>query len=354
MLGAVLGDFLSALLSALLSAVLGAVLVPLSIASQAVPPAQAQRPRDEIVVGSFNIRYANDGDGANAWRHRRAMVAEVLREGEFWGLQEALPSQVDEIVADCPRFKAISRTREKDPAKGEACPILYDHARWEVDAREQGTFWLSTTPEVAGSKSWDSSLPRIATFARFVERAPAAGAVPRAVYIFNVHLDHRGETARLEAARLVLARIAARAHPDPVVLVGDFNCGPSSEPIKAVLAHPKAGLRDCWRAANPDAPEQGTFNGWNDRVGDARIDFVFACDAIVARSCEVDLRKPGGRWPSDHAPVRATLAFARRVGDSDARSGIPAAHERSRASASRTRAWRGDERSAAFVRRNRD
>lgn len=307
---------------------LGALLVAFSLAfpvalSSAAPPALATPPapqRSEITAGTFNIRYANDADGANAWRHRRAMVAEILREGEFWGLQEALPSQIDEILADCPRFKAISRTREKDPAKGEACPILYDHARWEPDAKEQGTFWLSTTPEVAGSKSWDSSLPRIATFARFIERAPAAGAAPRAVYIVNVHLDHRGETARLEAARLVAGRIASRAHADPVVLLGDFNCGPTSEPVKAVLAHPKAGLRDCWRAAHPDAPEQGTFNGWNDGVGDARIDFVFSCGALVVRSCEVDLRKPGGRWPSDHAPVRATLTTASGGADPDKRS----------------------------------
>lgn len=302
---------------------LGAFLVALSIATQALPPTPAPPSSDEITVGTFNIRYANDGDGANAWHHRRGMVAEILREGEFWGLQEALPAQVDEVLADCPRFKAISRTREQDPAKGEACPILYDHARWEVDAKEQGTFWLSTTPEVAGSRSWDSSLPRIATFARFIERTPASGLTPRAIYIFNVHLDHRGETARVEAARLVADRIAARAHADPVVLVGDFNCAPTSDPIKAVLSNPKACLRDCWRAAHPAAPEQGTFNNWGERCGDMRIDFVLASCELVIRSCEVDLRKPRGRWPSDHAPVRATLAFAAGGAESDKSSGNP-------------------------------
>ncbi|MFN5496275.1 MAG: endonuclease/exonuclease/phosphatase family protein [bacterium] len=288
---------------------LGAFLLACSIASQPVQSAPASPPRDDIAVGTFNIRYANHGDGANAWRHRREMVAEILREGEFWGLQEALPEQVAEVLADCPQFKAISRTREKDASQGEACPILYDHARWELDAKEQGTFWLSTTPEVAGSKSWDSSLPRIATFARFIERAPLAGGTPRALYIFNVHFDHRGDEARLEAARLVADRIAARTHADPVVLLGDFNCGPASPPIKALLEHPRAGLRDSWRVANPDAPEQGTFSGWEDRVGDLRIDFVFASAPVEVRSCTIDLRKPAGRWPSDHVPVVARLSL---------------------------------------------
>ena len=171
----------------MLAAIACAVLVALGLAA---PPAPAA---EEVTVGTFNIRYANEGDGANAWRHRRAMVAGILREGDFWGLQEVLPSQLEEVLASSPRFAAIWRTREVDPAKGEACPILYDAAQWEADATEQGTFWLSTTPEVVGSKSWDSSIPRIATFGRFIERAPVAGAAPRALYIFNVHLDHRGE-----------------------------------------------------------------------------------------------------------------------------------------------------------------
>lgn len=292
----------------MLAGIACAALIALGLAAPPAPAPAVHAP-EEVTVGTFNIRYANEGDGANAWRHRRAMVAGILREGDFWGLQEVLPSQLEEVLAASPRFAAISRTREVDPAQGEACPILYDRARWEVDATERGTFWLSTTPEVAGSKSWDSSIPRIATFARFIERAPAAGAAPRALYIFNVHLDHRGERSRLEAARLVAARIAARAHQDPVILLGDFNCGPESEPIRAVLAHEGASLRDAWRAANPDAPEQGTFNGWNERFGDTRIDFVFASRAIAVRSATIDLRKPDGRWPSDHAPVLARIAW---------------------------------------------
>ena len=295
----------------------------LFVSAASSPPAPTAALPAELSVGTFNIRYATEADGANAWRHRRAMVCEILREGGFWGLQEVLPAQLEEILADCPQFKAIARTREKDPAEGEACPILYDHARWEADAKEQGTFWLSTTPDVAGSKSWDSSLPRIATFARFIERTPAAGAAPRAIYIFNAHFDHRGDAARLESARLLAERIARRAHPDPVVLLGDFNCGPASAPIAAILAHRDAALRDAWRAANGDAREQGTFNGWNDEMGGVRIDFIFASASLAVRSATIDLRKPGGRWPSDHAPVRAVLSWPPKASVPSGRAGSP-------------------------------
>ena len=165
---------------------------------------------ESIRVGSFNIRYANEGDGPNAWRHRRAMVLGILRTADFWGVQEALPEQVRDIEQGCTEFKVLARSREADATKGEACPILYRADRWELDPAESGTFWLSDTPEVAGSKSWDSSLPRVCTFARFTARKKGADdGAPRALYVFNVHLDHRGEQARLEAAKLVAARILA-------------------------------------------------------------------------------------------------------------------------------------------------
>lgn len=281
--------------------------VSLTLVACASPATRESAPRSEsgaISIGTFNIRYANDGDGANAWRHRKEMVVDILRDGDFWGLQEALPGQVEEIRAALPGYDIVVRSRERDPARGEACPILYRRDRWELDSSDCGTFWLSETPEVAGSKSWDSSLPRIATFGRFVERASGRG-----LYVFNVHLDHQGKTARLEAARLVAARIASRAHADPVVLLGDFNTGPQTPPIRVLLEDGQVVLRDVWRVAHPDAAEVSTFNGWAEVCRGDRIDYLFASPGLVVESCVVDGRKPGGRWPSDHVPVRAAFRF---------------------------------------------
>ncbi|MEY3025720.1 MAG: hypothetical protein RLZZ238_617 [Planctomycetota bacterium] len=257
-----------------------------------------------IRIGSFNIRYANDGDGPNAWRHRSAMVLGILRSADFWGLQEALPGQIEDIRTGCAEFAVLARTRDADPATGEACPILYRADRWDLDADEHGTFWLSESPEVAGSKSWDSSLPRICTFARF--RSKDGG---RAFYLFNTHFDHRGSAARLEAARLLVKRIGARRHPDPVLVTGDLNCGPSSAPVKALLGEAAAGLRDAWRETNPDAPEQPSFNGWRDACEGDRIDWILVAGELDVESAAIDASKREGRWPSDHAFVRAEFVW---------------------------------------------
>jgi endonuclease/exonuclease/phosphatase family metal-dependent hydrolase len=281
-----------------------AVLAATQSERAAAPPAIDGTPVD---VGTFNIRYANPGDGANAWSERKQLVYDMLKDGDFWGLQEALPEQVAELRSALPAYGMLVRSRERDETKGEACPILYRTARWEMDPADQGTFWLSETPAVPGSKSWDSSLPRIATFARFREKSTGRG-----LYVFNVHLDHQGSQARLEGAKLVAARIAARAQKnEPVVLVGDFNCGPSSPPIRAILDDKAIALVDAWRAANPQAPERGSFNGWAEACNGERIDFVLVSNGVRVESASIDDRKPGGRWPSDHAAVRARLALPR-------------------------------------------
>lgn len=238
------------------------------------------------------------------------MVCAKLSEGDFWGVQEALPSQVREIERLVPAMRVLARTRDADPAEGEACPILYRFERWRPDPREQGTFWLSPTPETAGSRGWDAALPRIATFARFVEITPDEGATPRALYVYNAHLDHRGEAARRESIGVILSHMRARAHGDPILLVGDLNAGPGSDPVRAVLASGAPRFLDAWRTANPAASEQGTFNGWDESYGAARIDFIFATDGLAVRSCTIDASRPGGRWPSDHAAVEAVASFA--------------------------------------------
>ena len=320
------------------------------------PRADPVAPDETVVecaasVGTFNIRLDTAADGANAWPSRTDMVVQVLGSAEVWGLQEALPHQVEELTRRLPHMDALWRTRDADPARDESCPILFDRRVWTVDPEEQGTFWLSDEPSVPGSRSWDSSLPRICTYARLIRH----GTEPCALYVFNVHLDHRGAVARRESARLLRERIGMRSHPDPVVVVGDFNAGPESPPLLLLLAphlgvqagtdprvqagsgapgqpgqpgqsgqsgqsgqpgtrgetvggkHPDEPLRDAWREANPHAPEQGTFTGWAAAPKGARIDFLLVSPEVRVISASIDASQQEGRWPSDHLPVTARL-----------------------------------------------
>ena len=272
----------------------------------------------ETTVGTFNIRVDTAADGINAWPNRVGMVVAVLERAEIWGIQEALPHQVRELEGRLPHMEALWRTRDADPSRDESCPILFDGRMWSLDPDEHGTFWLSEDPSVPGSRSWDSSLPRICTYARLIRH----GTERCAIYVFNVHLDHRGPAARSESARLLRERIAARAHADPVVVVGDFNAGPESAPLRALLAEATdrqgTPLRDAWREANPRMPEQGTFSGWSARISGPRIDFVLVSREVGVISASIDSSQQQGRWPSDHLPVTARIRWRATPAGTDA------------------------------------
>ena len=260
-----------------------------------------------LTVVSLNLRYDNSGDGVNAWPNREAAVIEALDSfhADVIGLQEALPHQAEVVRSGLPGHAMLIRTRELDPSTGEATPILWRTDRWKLDPRAHGTFWLSETPEVSGSRSWDSSLPRIATFARLIPIGSNDGR--SAVWIYNTHFDHRGGEARLESARLLRARIEAHVDPtEPVVLMGDFNAVPTSTPIREIVSvddSTRIPLVDCWAIKNADEPKNATWNGFDPIEVGRRIDFIFASDLEI-ENATIERPLVDGRPISDHWPVR--------------------------------------------------
>lgn len=282
-------------------------------------PSQDSRPTGlKVEVMSFNIRYGTAQDGDNHWNKRKPLVFDMIRKkgGDFLGMQEAWKFQIDEIKDAVPVYECLGRSRKADTELDEWSPLCYRKDRWTPDGQEQGTFWLSTTPDIPGSQSWESSLPRIVTWARLIEKESQRG-----VYVFNTHFDHRSNEARFQSARLIIARINARTHKDePVLLMGDFNAGETSDPIRFFRGEnvkgkvaPGIKLIDTFRALSPNARSVGTFNGWSGRSSGDKIDAIFAIvgwpgQEITAATIERD--NDMGRYPSDHYPLTATLVWS--------------------------------------------
>ncbi|MBX3375212.1 MAG: endonuclease/exonuclease/phosphatase family protein [Phycisphaeraceae bacterium] len=264
-------------------------------------PTPEASPSADIRVISFNIRYANERDGDHRWERRRDHVIDLLRAGayDFIGLQEALSAQVREIADALPEYGMIVRARSVSPTGGEACPLLYRRSRWTPDPADQGTFWLSDTPETAGSRHWGNTMPRIATFARFMERGGA-----RSVVVMNTHFDHESDNARRRSAVLIAERL--KAWPAlPRIVMGDFNVhldGPVLEPVRRI------GLVDSFRTRHPTRTgEVSTYHGFKGvRIG-ARIDGIFVSSDAEVLDAEIVYESRDGIWPSDHYPVTAVI-----------------------------------------------
>ncbi len=253
----------------------------------------------QLDILSFNLRTWTDTDGSNAWPYRRDMAAELIKKyhPHVVGTQEALPEMLSDLDSRLPEYERWGEGR-RGGENGEFNAIYY-HRR-VGGPQEQGQFWLSETPDEPGSVSWDSSLPRICTWAVF--QPPALG---RPFLVCNTHLDHRGPEAKIQGARLIWQHM--RPYIDKgmaAVLVGDLNSRPGEEPIVFLRRH----LRDLLQETGQDGI--GTFHGFSGESRDLPIDHVFAGPGIDVQDVRIIRDHVDGSYPSDHFPVMACLQLS--------------------------------------------
>ncbi|TWI05730.1 endonuclease/exonuclease/phosphatase family protein [Aerolutibacter ruishenii] len=250
-------------------------------------------------VMTFNVRLPTDADGDNRWALRREQVARLLaaQQPDVVGTQELYAEQGDYLAAQLPGYAWFGQGRRGGPGD-EHVGVLYRHDRLRVLA--SGDFWLSDTPEVAGSISWRHLYPRLVTWALFQLKADG-----RRFYLFNTHLPYRDEDqqARLRGVRLLRDRISALPAEVPVVVTGDFNIAPD-DTVHATLVPP---LRDAWLAAPRTQGPAETFHGFTGRA-DRRIDWILVRGLAVTHAASLD-DHVDGRYPSDHFPVVADLEW---------------------------------------------
>ena len=278
-------------------------LLALSLVPLDPPPAPPVR------VMSYNIRYANPADGANTWDKRKDFLAETVRafDPDLLGTQETLARQRDDLAARLDGYEVVGVGREDGRERGEMTAVFYRKARF--DKLDGGHFWLSETPDVAGSKSWDSSLPRMVTWLKLRDRT-APDAAP--IAFFNTHFDHRGARARLESARLIRRQIGALGAGCRVIVTGDFNVGEGTEPYAVLFGadDPRARpIRDTLRVAHPErGDEEGTFTEFKaGKLAGDRIDWIGCSDDWTVAEAAINLAGRDGRSPSDHHAVTAVL-----------------------------------------------
>jgi endonuclease/exonuclease/phosphatase family metal-dependent hydrolase len=281
-----------------LSAILGILAVGL------MNTAMADEAQKTLKVMSFNIRYGTAPDKENAWPHRKDILVGCVKQcsPDLLGLQECLRFQAAYIAEQCPEYDWFGIGREAD-AEGEMVTIFYRRGR--LIPLNGGNFWLSETPDIPGSKSWDSSLPRIVTWCRFYDNA-----TQRTLFHFNTHFDHRGENARRESAKLLAQRIYSLAAEELVIVTGDFNAvAEESEAYQTLTA---AGLSDAWINAAERVGPTTTWSAFKapDLNAKTRIDWIlYRGGALAPERCETVTYNQDSRYPSDHYPVFATFAL---------------------------------------------
>ncbi|HSP41488.1 MAG TPA: endonuclease/exonuclease/phosphatase family protein [Luteolibacter sp.] len=261
----------------------------------------------DLKLMTFNVRYENGDDlGPRAWNRRIPHIVRMIREETpgVLGVQEARHGQAADLWASLPDYEFFGSAREDGARGGEYTAIFYRRDSFEPDRNDAGTFWLSGTPEIAGSVTWGNEIPRTVTWLRLTDRA-----TQRSFYVFNTHWDHRSQPSRLRSAELLATRISDRDSPDdPVVLLGDFNALPHNPAIKALVA--RAGLTDTLQDLHPEQKEIPTLHLWRGLAMNRAInvDHIFIAGG-QAEILAAGIRDHDQPMLSDHFPVTARVRF---------------------------------------------
>lgn len=254
-----------------------------------------------VRVMTFNIRYNEPKDGVNAWPNRKTKVADVIRfhKADLVGVQEAQIGQLKDLEMLLPNFAWCGVGRTDGKEDGEFSAILYRKERFRLI--ECKTFWLSETPEKAGSMGWDAAFPRIVTWAKFQDKRTR-----KTFFHFNTHFDHRGERARVESAKLIISRIEKTAGKMPFVLTGDLNVKEDTEAYRTLSQH--SGLKDArYASTNGHFGGNSTFNSFKELIPEMKIDYVFVKTGMRVIEHGVLSDRWDGLWASDHLPVLAEI-----------------------------------------------
>ena len=255
----------------------------------------------ELGVMSFNMRYDRPDEGDLNWSVRRVRIEKLIAQQspDIIGAQELLHHQyryMDSVLVD---YSSVGVARDDGREEGEYNPLFFRRDRFT--ALDSGTFWLSETPDEPGTLGWDGACKRIATWALLKENASGEEFLA-----INTHLDHVGEVARREGILLLSERIGQLRGDRPVILTGDFNSTPDSEPITLLLA--QGYLTHARDTAETVTGPEWSFSDFG-RIPEAErtfIDYIFTGGCRVLSHERLTDTVDGG-LVSDHAPVYARV-----------------------------------------------
>ena len=280
-----------------------------------------------LKVMSFNVQTEN-GTSVN-FDLRAEMLRDLMDQlqPDSIGMQEVTTGwiyRMDNFAFN----RSYAGVGEGRTTGGEASSIYYRKDKF--DLVDSGTFWLSETPDVAGSYLEASLYPRICTWAHLRDK------VTGFEYIHvNTHLDHLGgsdgRTLRTAQVRVILEYL--KTLPDvPMVMTGDFNQAKTNGDdeiyamYKNVLGISKftasngEKMTGNFADARADAAETVSSDAWasmtsywqegTDKYNPAKkpIDYVFYTpedfDAMVYRNIHYHR---DGIYMSDHLPQYCEL-----------------------------------------------
>ncbi len=250
-------------------------------------------------IMTYNIRNSHAADGVNKWAKRKASLITLIKKvnPDILGTQEVLYNQLKDLKGGLSEYAAFGVGRNNGKRAGEYSPVFYRKDKFELVTGSN--FWLSETPKVPGSKSWDAAITRICSWVELKEKATG-----KVLFVFNTHFDHKGKEARRKSAALLRQTIDSLAGQNPVLVTGDFNFEPTDSAYAIMTGDKdyKVNLSDAYTPGSPNYTDCG-FAVSNTRC--SRIDYIFYSGALSKSNYTLYTDNNGTYYPSDHLTISA-------------------------------------------------
>ena len=252
-----------------------------------------------MIVMSFNILCA--GKDELTWKKRIPLVVRAIRKADpdTFGVQEAHIGWMRALKGAFPDYVSVGVGRDNGKRRGEFSAVFFKKEKYKL--LDAGNFWLNETPDIP-KKGWDAACIRICSYAKLQDKTTGQIFVH-----MNTHLDHIGTIAMQNGAELIAERAAEFGTDIPVILTGDFNVTPDSEPCRAIR---NGGFTDA-RDAAVHTDKNYTFHAYqpDNPIVHSVIDYIFVKGNVSVRELKVVRKKIDGAFPSDHFPVVADIRF---------------------------------------------
>lgn len=254
--------------------------------------------QQELRIMSCNLRCLSPLDlGHKSWFYRADLIMEEIQTQApgIIGFQESTQWQYRYLVDTMPQYDSVITYRD-DSIIAEGCPIFYQKDRFTLV--DKGSFWLSETPDVM-SKDWGAAHYRICSYVILTDHTSGKDFV-----VFNTHLDHVSDEARIKGIQVVLSKIEEFGSL-PAVIMGDLNAEEDSETYESVTQF----FLDA-RYAAPETMDCGTYQNWGQLENGRRIDyFMVSPGGFRINRYAVLNQRHGGIYISDHFPIILDLVI---------------------------------------------
>ncbi len=253
---------------------------------------------NELRIMSYNLRCLNPMDlGKTSWLYRANLIVNSIEKEQpgIIGFQEATKWQYSYLCDTMKGYDSIITYRD-EAFNSEGCPVFFRTDLYTLI--DKGSFWLSETPEKM-SKDWNSACYRICSYAILKDNATQKKFV-----VFNTHLDHVSDTARINGIQVVLDKIAEFGSI-PAILMGDLNAVEDSETYRSAT---KNFLDVKYQTEN--TMTSCTYQNFGKELDRECIDYVMISKTgFKVNSYKVITETHDGVYTSDHFPLSVSLSF---------------------------------------------